>query len=58
LAQAGEPKVAITGFGVFEVVARAERMGRNPQTGEPIRIAAGRAVRFKPGKNLREAVGG
>lgn len=51
-------KVAIAGFGVFEVVDRAERMGRNPQTGEQIKIAASRAVKFKPGKGLRQAVEG
>ena len=49
-------KVSITGFGVFEVVARPERTGRNPQTGKEIKIAASRAIKFKPGKNLRDAV--
>jgi DNA-binding protein HU-beta len=51
-------RVAIAGFGVFEVATRAARQGRNPQTGEPIQIKASRSVRFKPGKNLREAVNG
>jgi DNA-binding protein HU-beta len=51
-------KVSIAGFGVFEVVSRPERTGRNPQTGKEIKIAASRAVKFKPGKNLRDAVNG
>jgi DNA-binding protein HU-beta len=49
-------KVSIAGFGVFEVVHRAERQGRNPQTGQSITIPAGKAVKFKPGKGLRDAV--
>ncbi|MCL6606548.1 MAG: HU family DNA-binding protein [Geminicoccaceae bacterium] len=51
-------RVAIAGFGVFEVAHRAAREGRNPQTGEPITIKASRSVRFKAGKNLRDAVNG
>ena len=49
-------KVTITGFGSFEVVQRAAREGRNPQTGKTIKIAASKAVRFKPGKGLKDAV--
>lgn len=49
-------RVAIAGFGVFEVAHRAAREGRNPQTGEPITIKASKSVRFKAGKNLRDAV--
>lgn len=49
-------RVAITGFGVFEVAHRAARQGRNPQTGKPIAIKASRSVRFKAGKGLRDAV--
>ena len=49
-------KVTITGFGVFEVTERAERDGRNPQTGEAIKIAASKAVKFKAGKSFRDAV--
>ncbi|MFO1073169.1 MAG: HU family DNA-binding protein [Geminicoccaceae bacterium] len=49
-------KVAIAGFGTFEVVDRPERDGRNPQTGETIKIAASRAVKFKPGKSLRDSL--
>ena len=51
-------KVSITGFGVFETVHRAEREGRNPQTGKSIKIAASNNVKFKPGKSLRDAVNG
>ncbi len=49
-------KVAITGFGTFEVVERAERQGRNPTTGEAITIAASKSPKFKAGKALKEAV--
>lgn len=49
-------RVAITGFGVFEVAVRAPRQGRNPQTGKPITIKESRSVRFKAGKGLRDAV--
>lgn len=51
-------KVSIAGFGVFEVAHRPAREGRNPQTGETIQIAASNAVKFKPGKSLRDAVNG
>jgi DNA-binding protein HU-beta len=51
-----DQKVAIAGFGVFEVAARPEREGRNPQTGKSITIAASKAVKFKPSKGLRDAV--
>lgn len=49
-------KVAITGFGTFEVVERAERQGRNPATGEPITIAASKSPKFKAGKAFKDAV--
>jgi DNA-binding protein HU-beta len=49
-------KVTIPGFGVFEVSHRPARQGRHPQTGATMTIAAAKAVRFKPGKGLREAV--
>lgn len=49
-------KVAITGFGTFEVVERAERQGRNPATGEAITIAASKSPKFKAGKALKDAV--
>lgn len=53
----GEP-VGILGFGTFLVRERAEREGRNPRTLEPIRIPATRVPVFRPGRNLRAAVGG
>lgn len=55
-ALAKSEKVSIAGFGVFETVHRPARDGRNPQTGETIKIAASNAVKFKPGKTLRDAV--
>jgi DNA-binding protein HU-beta len=48
--------VTLAGFGSFEVKARAERTGRNPQNGTPITIAAANIPGFKPGKNLKDAV--
>ena len=49
-------RVAIAGFGTFQISARAARQGRNPQTGATIQIAASKNVRFKAGKQLKEAV--
>ena len=49
-------KVQLVGFGSFEVKTRAERMGRNPQTKEPIPIHASKAPVFKAGKALKDAV--
>lgn len=49
-------RVAITGFGTFEVVERAERQGRNPATGEVITIAASKSPKFKSAKALKDAV--
>lgn len=49
-------KVAISGFGVFEVIERKEREGRNPKSGETLTIEASRAPKFRPGKNLKDAV--
>ena len=49
-------KVAITGFGTFEVVERAERQGRNPATGEAMTIAASKSPKFKASKALKDAV--
>ncbi len=48
--------VTLTGFGTFSVVKRKARTGRNPQTGEEIQIPARKAVRFKPGSELKDAV--
>lgn len=49
-------KVSITGFGTFEVVERAARTGRNPQTGESIQIQASKSPKFKAGKALKNAI--
>ena len=49
-------KVTLVGFGTFSTSTRAERMGRNPQTGQPIRIPARRVVKFSAGKALKEAI--
>lgn len=49
-------KVTVTGFGTFEVRQRAARMGRNPQTGAPLHIAASKSPAFKAGKGLKDAV--
>ena len=49
-------KVQLIGFGTFEVKERAARTGRNPQTGEAIKIAASKAPVFKVGKALKDAV--
>jgi len=47
--------VRLVGFGSFEVVKRAERKGRNPRTGEPLKIQAKNVVRFRAGKKLNKA---
>ena len=52
----GENKIALIGFGNFEVKHRAERQGRNLQTGEPMTIKAHKVVSFKAGKTLKDAV--
>ena len=49
-------RVTLVGFGTFGVSKRKARTGRNPQTGETIKIKAKRAVRFKPGKQLESAL--
>ncbi len=51
-------KVAIPGFGTFEVADRPARQGRNPQTGATIEIAASKAAKFKAGKSLKDALNG
>ena len=47
-------KVAIAGFGTFDVSNRKARTGRNPQTGEEIKIAASKSPKFKPGKSFKD----
>ena len=47
-------KVQLVGFGTFEVSERAEREGRNPQTGKTMKIKASKAPKFKAGKALKD----
>ena len=49
-------KVQLIGFGTFEVRERAARKGRNPQTGEEIKIHASKIPAFKAGKSLKDSV--
>ena len=49
-------KVQLVGFGTFEVSQRAAREGRNPQTGETVKIAASRIPKFKAGKALKDSI--
>jgi len=49
-------KIQIVGFGTFEVSERAAREGRNPHTGETMKIEASKAPKFKAGKALKDAV--
>ena len=49
-------KVQVVGFGTFEVSERAARDGRNPQTGETMKIEACKAPKFKAGKALKDAI--
>ncbi|MDO4426619.1 MAG: HU family DNA-binding protein [Moraxella sp.] len=50
--------VVLVGFGTFSVKERAARTGRNPKTGEPLKIAASKVPSFKAGKGLKDAVNG
>ena len=49
-------KIRLTGLGIFQVRKRAARMGRNPATGEVIKIKASRKIAFRPARELKEAV--
>jgi DNA-binding protein HU-beta len=49
-------KIRVPGFGIFVVAKRAARMGRNPATGEPIKIKASKKIRFRPAKELKESI--
>lgn len=49
-------KIQIVGFGTFDVASRAERMGRNPQTGKEMLIPASKSPKFKAGKTLKDAI--
>ena len=49
-------KIRLSGLGILQVRKRAARTGRNPQTGEPIKIKASKKISFRPAKELKEAV--
>ena len=49
-------RIRIAGLGILQVRKRAARMGRNPGTGEPIKIKASKKVAFRASKDLKEAV--
>lgn len=51
-----DEKVQIIGFGTFEVKKRAARMGRNPKTGEAMKIGASKSVGFKPSSTLKNSL--
>lgn len=53
---ATDEKVVVTGFGTFEVRLRAERVGKNPRTGETIVVPEQKTPAFRAGKLLKEAV--
>jgi DNA-binding protein HU-beta len=56
-AKAGD-EVRVTGLGIFDVVTREARPGRNPHTGESITIAASKALRFRAGKAAKDRLNG
>jgi DNA-binding protein HU-beta len=49
-------KITLAGFGIFEVRERAARIGRNPRTGEPLKIKAARVPAFKAGASLKATI--
>ncbi len=49
-------KLMLTGFGSFSVESREARPGRNPRTGQEITIPAAKVVKFRPGKQLKDAI--
>jgi DNA-binding protein HU-beta len=51
----GNP-ITFVGFGTFSVSKRKARLGRNPQTGATVKIAARKVARFKPGKGLKDSI--
>ena len=53
---AKKEKIQLVGFGTFETSVRPEREGRNPRTGETMKIAESGVPKFKPGKALKDAV--
>lgn len=55
-AVAGGDNVALIGFGTFKAAERAARDGKNPKTGEPLKIAAATVPKFTPGASFKAAV--
>ena len=53
----GNGSVTIPRVGTFRITKRSARMGRNPRTGEPMRIKASKSLRMRPAANLRKAAG-
>ena len=51
-----DSKVQVIGFGTFEIKKRAARMGRNPKTGEAMKISASKSVGFKPSSTLKKSL--
>jgi DNA-binding protein HU-beta len=51
----GQP-VTLVGFGTFSVTRRKPRRGKNPRTGQPMNVTAGKTPRFRPSKELKRAV--
>jgi DNA-binding protein HU-beta len=49
-------KIRLSGLGILQVRKRAARMGRNPQTGEPVKIKASKKIAFRPAKDLKESI--
>ena len=47
-------KIEIRGLGSFKVISRRERVGRNPKTGDKVKVPEKKAVFFKPGKELKD----
>ena len=51
-----DDEVSITGFGKFVTTERAERMMRNPATGEQVKVPAKKSIKFKPAKSLKDSI--
>ena len=51
-----DKEVSLVGFGTFAVTRRKPRRGKNPRTGQPMNVVAGKSPRFRPSKELRQAV--
>jgi integration host factor subunit beta len=50
-------RIEVRGFGSFNLYTRKPRVARNPKTGDLVNVPSRRAIRFKPGKTLKETVG-